>query len=167
MITDVLRNVSLFVDGRGYAGKIEMVQLPKLAVKTEEFRAGGMDAPVKLDQGLEALDCTIELAAVDKALLQQWGVSVASPVPLTIRGALQSEDGAVTAVVVNLRGTVTEVDWGDWKPGEKAPLKATVNCRYYKLEHGGEVVHEIDVENMVRIVNGTDQLAAQRTALGI
>ena len=28
-------------------------------------------------------------------------------------------------------------------------------------------IHEIDVVNMVRVVNGVDQLAAQRAALGI
>ena len=30
MIVDVLRNVNLFVDGRGYAGTVEEVNLPKL-----------------------------------------------------------------------------------------------------------------------------------------
>ena len=39
--------------------------------------------------------------------------------------------------------------------------------RYYKLDHDGTVVHEIDVDNMTRVINGTDRLEAQRTALGI
>ena len=39
--------------------------------------------------------------------------------------------------------------------------------RYYRFEHGGEVLHEIDVDNMIRIVDGTDRLAEQRAALGI
>ena len=56
---------------------------------------------------------------------------------------------------------------GTWKPGEKVPMKAMVACRYYKLEHGGTTIHEIDVVNMIRIVNGTDQLAEQRAAIGI
>ena len=52
MIVDILRNVNLFVDGRGYAGRIDECIPPKLTVKTEDFRAGGMDGTVEIDQGL-------------------------------------------------------------------------------------------------------------------
>ena len=45
----VLKNMNLFVDGRGYAGRIDEIQLPKLTLKTEEHRAGGMDLPVEID----------------------------------------------------------------------------------------------------------------------
>ena len=38
--------------------------------------------------------------------------------------------------------------------------------RYYKLTIAGDDICEIDVDNMIRIVNGTDRLAAQRAALG-
>ena len=66
-----------------------------------------------------------------------------------------------------VRGYVREVDWGTWKPGEKSPLKCMMAVRYYRFLHDGDVLHEIDVDNMVRIVNGVDQLEAQRQALGI
>lgn len=69
-------------------------------------------------------------------------------------------------MVATLRGWCSEEDPGEWKPGEKAPLKMKLECSYYKLEHAGELVHEI-VPNMVRIVDGVDQLAAARTALGV
>ena len=164
---NILRNVNLFVDGRGYAGVVDEVSPPKLTVKTEEFRAGGMDAPVEIDQGLEKLECTLKTAAIDAALLRQWGVAQGDLAPLTLRGALQSEDGAVKAAVVHVRGRVKEIDWGEWKPGEKAQMTAVVACRYYKLEIDGETVHEIDAENMIRTVDGVDQLAAQRAALSI
>lgn len=164
---NVLRNVNLFVDGRGYAGVIDEVSPPKLTVKTEEFRAGGMDGPVEIDQGIEKLECTLKTASIDAGLLRQWGIARGALAPLTLRGALQSEDGTVRAAVVQVRGRVKEIDWGAWKPGEKAQMTAVVACRYYKLELDGETVHEVDVENMVRIVDGVDQLAAQRTALGI
>ena len=167
MIVDILRNVNAFVDGNGYIGRIDMVELPKLTVKTEEFRAGGMDAPVEIDQGMEKLECSFSTSRIDAGLLRSWGLASGNQVPLTFRGALESEDGAVTPVVATVRGNVKEIDHGTWKPGEKAALKCTVATRYYKFEHGGEVLHEIDVDNMVRIVNGTDRLAEQRAALGI
>ena len=42
-----------------------------------------------------------------------------------------------------------------------------MSLTYYKMQHGDQVVHEIDAENMVRIINGVDILAAARNALGI
>ena len=86
---------------------------------------------------------------------------------MTLRGALQSEDGTVRAAVIHLRGRIKEIDYGTWKTGEKVPMKAMVSVWYYKLEHGGETIHEIDVDNMTRIINGVDQLAELRTALAV
>lgn len=73
----------------------------------------------------------------------------------------------MTAAVFNLRGGVKEVDPGTWKPSDKAELKLMVALTYIKLMHGGELVYEIDVTNMVRNIGGVDQLAAQRNALGV
>ena len=167
MIVDILKNCNLFVDGRGYAGKVTEVNLPKLTVKMEEHRDGGMDAPAEIDMGLEKLECDFSTSSIDADLLRSWGLAPGNLVPLTFRGALVSEDGTVTAAVASVRGQVKEVDFGTWKPGEKVPLKCAVAVRYYKFEHGGAVVHEIDVDNMIRKINGVDQLAEQRTALGI
>ena len=38
---------------------------------------------------------------------------------------------------------------------------------YYREEHGGQPVHEIDVINMIRKVNGEDRLESVRQALSI
>lgn len=167
MIHDILRNVNLFVDGRGYAGRVQMVQLPKLTVATEEHRAGGMDAPVEIDMGMEKLEASWSMDSVDDEMLRRWGLAADSLTPCVFRGALQSEDASVRAVAAHCLGMLREVDYGDWKPGEKSTLKCTMAVRRYRLEIDGDVVHDIDVANMVRIVDGTDQLAAQRAALGI
>ena len=166
MITDVLRNMNLFVDGRGYAGRVEEVNLPKLTVSTEEHRAGGMDAPVEIDMGLEKLECDWTSSSIDAHVLKAWGLSHGALLPVSFRGALVSEDGSVRGAEARVRGYVKEVDWGTWKPGEKSPLKCMMAVRYYRFLHDGDVIHEIDADNMIRIVNGTDQLEAQRQALG-
>ena len=53
------------------------------------------------------------------------------------------------------------------KRAEKFEMKVTVSCKYYKLEMDGQVVHEIDIENMTRIIDGVDYLAEARAAIGI
>jgi hypothetical protein len=66
-----------------------------------------------------------------------------------------------------MRGLFTELDPGSWKKGESDSLKGTVALYYYKLEIGGSTVIEIDPENGVEIIGGTDRLAETRTALGV
>ena len=73
-IKNVLRNINLFVDGRGYAGQVDEFDPPKLTVQTEEYRAGGMDGPVEIDLGLEKLECTLTLPGIDADVVKLWGV---------------------------------------------------------------------------------------------
>lgn len=164
---DVFKNLNLFVDGRGMAGQVEEVTPPKLVLKTEEFRAGGMDVPIELTMGMEKLEAEFSLISYDRNVLALFGVAEGQFVPFVLRKALESYDGDVTPVVITMRGKIKQIDTGTVKPGEKASLKVSVALNYYKQEHGGDVLYEIDVENMVRVVNGVDALAAQRAALGI
>lgn len=165
--SDVRKNLNLFVDGRGFAGQVEEFNPPKLALKLEEFRAGGMNAPIDLNMGLEKMECDFSLIQYSKDVLALFGLAAGNTVPLVVREALESFDGTVTPVVHTMRGRIKEVDQGTPKPGEKTSLKFTMSLTYYKLQHGSSVVQEIDVQNMIHLVNGVDQLAAQRTALGM
>lgn len=165
--SDVRKNLSLFVDGRGFAGQIEEFNAPKLAIKVEEFRAGGMNAPIDLDMGTEKMECDFSLIQYSKDVLALFGVAPGNSVPLVAREALESFDGTVTPVVHTFRGQIKEMDPGASKAGEKATIKITMTLTYYKLQHGSTVVQEIDVPNMIHMANGVDRLAAQRAALGI
>jgi len=40
MFPTTLKNMNLYIDGKGYAGVIEEITLPKLTLKSEEFRGG-------------------------------------------------------------------------------------------------------------------------------
>lgn len=164
---DVRKNFNLFVDGRGYAGQVDEFNPPKLTLQTEEFRAGGMDLPIDVTMGMEKLTCDFSLKAYDRNVLALFGLIEGSNVPVTMREALESYNGTVTPVLHSMRGKITEVDPGTSKPGELPLLKITMSLSYYKMQHGDSVVHEIDAENMVRIIAGNDVLGSIRAALGI
>lgn len=164
---DVLKNINIFVDGRGYAGQVQDFTPPPLTLQTEEFRAGGMDAPIDLTMGMEKLETSFNLRAYDSDVLALFGVREGTSVPFTARAALESFDGTVKAVVLKMRGKITSIDAGTWTPGELGSLNVTMTLTYFKQEHDGQVIHEIDVENMVRVINGTDALADIRAALGM
>ena len=88
-------------------------------------------------------------------------------VPFVAREALESFDGTVTPVIHTLRGKVKEIDHGTLKPGDKVGIKISMAVTYYKLQHGRDVITEIDVENMVRVIDGKDTAAPVRAALGM
>lgn len=164
---DVLKNLNLFVDGRGYAGQINEYTPPVLTVQTEDYRGGGMDAPEALDMGMEGLETSFDLVSYDRDVLALFGVAEGNEVPFVARGALESVDGTVRPVVHTMRGKITVIDSGTWTPGQKPSLKVTLRLHYYKMEHDGRTVHEIDIRNMKRVINGTDRLAKIRAAIGM
>jgi len=166
MIPKILKNFNLFIDGRGYAGKVEEVNLPKLNIKTEEFRAGGMDSPVFVDMGVEKLESSFTLLEYDKNVLKQFGLVSGNATQVTLRGAIQ-DDTTVSSVIVKLRGMYTEMDMGKISAGEKGTLQCTLACRYYSLEIDGEKLIEIDIDNMTRVIGGVDKMAEIRNAIGI
>jgi P2 family phage contractile tail tube protein len=161
--SNILKNFNLFIDSIGYAGNIDELQLPNLTLKVEEYRAGGMDAPVEIDQGLEKMEVSGTLSKVDDLILASFGQTL----NLTARGALQSLGGAVTPVEVRMTGLVKTLENSAWQPGAKATVKFTATLSYYQYKQGGATIHEIDVLNFKRTINGDDQLADQRRALGL
>lgn len=166
MIPKILKNFNLFIDGRGYVGKASEVTPPKLSIKTEEFRAGGMDAPITIDMGLEKLEASFTLLEYDKDVLKQFGLITGNGVSVSFRGALQ-DDNIVSPIIIKLRGMYSEMDMGKLAAGEKAELQCSLACRYYSLEIDGEQLIEIDIDNMIRKIAGTDKLVEVRKALGI
>jgi P2 family phage contractile tail tube protein len=166
-VRHVRKNLNLFVDGRGHAGQIESFTAPKLTLKTEEFRGGGMNAPIDITMGHEKLATSFVLLSDDPDVLATFGVVEGVQTQLTAREALESIDGTTTPVVHSMRGKVTEIDRGESKPGEKATTSVSVSLTYYKLTHGARVIHEIDVVNMIWIRDGSDALEATRAALGL
>lgn len=167
MIPEVLFNTHLIVDGTSFAGDVPSLSLPKVAVKTEEHRAGGMDGPIEMDMGLEKLEAMFTTTGVRRDAMRFFGLADQTAFNASFRGAFKGQKGSFTAVVATLRGLLREFDPGEWKPGDKAELKYAVAVSYYKLELDGRVMYELDPMNAVRVINGVDQLAQMRTALGL
>lgn len=167
MIPETLANMNLFVDGKSFQGDVPSLTLPKLTLKMEEHRAGGMDLAVEMDQGMEKQEAGFVTTGVRRESLKFFGLADGTSFNGTFRGAFKGLKGKITPVVVTLRGSLKEVDMGDWKAGDKAEIKHNVAVTYYKLEVDGQVIYEIDALGMKRVINGVDQLVDQRRALGL
>ncbi|MFM2477327.1 phage major tail tube protein [Celerinatantimonas sp. MCCC 1A17872] len=165
-----LKNFNLFNDANSYMGMVKSITLPKLAIKTESYRGGGMPGTIDVDMGLSDDAITLEwtLGGFDTIALSQFGQTSAGAVPLRFNGAVQRDDtGETVGVEINVRGFHKEIDMGDAKPGDDTEHKYTTTCSYYKLSIDGSDIIEIDQVNMVFNVNGEDRLEDIRSALGL
>jgi len=165
---DILKNFNLFVDGRGQAGNCDELQLPTLAVTVEDYRAGGLDTSVAVEMGQEKMESAFTLSKFNMDILALWGVAPGQTVAVVARGALESfAVTGTTAVVVRMTGTIRSMEPGAWQAGQKPTLKFNMDLTAYVYTQAGKTIHDIDVLNMKRTVNGVDRLAGQRNALGI
>lgn len=165
MLPKLVRNFGVFIDGRGYIGRADEVELPKLSIKAEEYRGGGMDAPSEQDMGMEKLECTITLPELDPDAIKLFGL-YGKTFGVTLRGAIRKQGEEAEAAVIQLVGAFKEMDFGNWKPGDKAQAKHVFAADSYTLTIAGELIVKIDVINMIRLIGGTDQMASIRTAIG-
>ncbi len=162
---NVLTNFQLFVDGIGYLGEAVEYQPPALTVTLDEFRAGGLDSSVPIDMGMEPLEASFAIGTYNPAIFKTWG-KLNAAVRLKAKGALVGLDGTVQQVVEQLTGKISGLDPGAWAAGTRNDNRFTMRATYYRREIAGQLIHEIDVQNAVRIVDGVDQLAAIREAMG-
>ena len=166
MLPKILKNFNVYVDGRGYAGRVDEITLPKLTIKTEEYQGAGMSAPVEIDMGMEKLELDLTFSEYDPELFKLFGLTNGSEFALTLRGALQGT-GETSPVVINVRGYFKEMDFDSWKPAEKATLKCSMALNYYKLTVNNSVLIEVDPVNMINRVNGNDTLSGIRNILQV
>lgn len=164
---DVLKDFNMYVDGLGWAGVIKEYAQPKITVTEEDYRAGGMDAPIAIDMGLEKMVAEATLGAYDADIMGRVGQTLVDTT-FVVRGALINERDVPIPVVHTLVAKgVRAIDPGSWKPGEVPELKFTLHPHYYRIDHGTRLaLVEIDVRNGIRRLNGIDHMEAIRAIVG-
>lgn len=162
-----LKNFNFSVDGTSYLGETTEVTQPKLAMQLEDYRAGGMIAPVGVNMGLEKLEMEFKIGGHETDLIKLFGGSINSNV-FRFNGAYQhDDDDSVDAVEIVARGRIIEIDEGSSKAGDDTEHSYKVALTYYKLMVNGVDIIEIDTLNQIYIVDGKDRLAEIRKAMGL
>lgn len=163
-----LKLMNVFQDGDNYLGQATEVTLPKIAIKGEDYRAGGMIGDVVIDLGLEKLEAEIKFGGFMVEMRQFFGAAKIDAVPLRYAGSYQRDDtGEVQSVEVVMRGRYTEIDGGNSKSGDDTEETYKAALTYYKLTVDGKELIEVDLLNTVYKVNGEDRLAEHRAAIGL
>lgn len=168
MIPAKLKNMNLFNEAQSYLGLVAEVTLPKLTLKTEAWRGGGMLGEVKVDMGLETLELEWKAGGLIEQVFGQFGTPDAAGLLLRFMGAYQADDGSeVRAVEVVVRGRHEEIDMGTAKPGDDTEHTIKTTCAYYKLTIDGTDLVEIDMLAGTFVTGGIDRYEGIRQALGL
>lgn len=165
-VPKVLRKFGTYVDGKGYLGICDECELPKIAIKKEDIRGGGMDGSIPADMGLEPLSSMLNFLDMRPELFKHFGLIDGKDVKIALRGA-QGIGPTTDTIIADLQGGFSEIDPGSWKAGDKPGNKFTADLKYYRLRINGKTAFEIDFLNNKRVIGGVDQLAEQRKALGL
>ena len=166
MLPRHLRNFNVMIDGRGFAGRADEVTLPTLSLVTEEHRAGGMDMSVETDLGMEMMELSVVISDYDESVIAGFGL-LGAGVPLRIMGAIQRQGEEAQSVVIRALGGLKSREVGTWTTGGKQTTTLTYSLRSYSETINGTEYVNVDAENMIRVINGVDQLASQRAAIGL
>lgn len=162
-----LKNMNFYIDGIGYLGETEEVEMPKIALKTDDYRGGGMIGAIDLDMGLDKIELGVTMAGVIMGAIQQFGAPIVDAALTRFAGAYQNDQtGAVQAVEIACLGRWKEIDWGNAKTGDGTSHKYKLGCSYYKQTVDGVDWMEIDLVNGIFVVFGQDRYAEIRAAIG-
>lgn len=162
-----LKAMAIFIDGQHYAGECTEVTPPTFERELEDYRAGGMAGPVKLDMGGKELMLSMKMAGHVAATIQQYGGSL-SGTQLRFVQAVQADDSEqVQGVELVARGRMVKLDPGTAKLGDLTEHEYEFALTYIKWIDNGSTLIEVDYVNLIETVGGVDRMAQTRAVLGI
>ena len=166
MMPKILRNFNLVIAhdlSKQVIDAVDEITLPKLTIKTQEYRFGGMDIPVKIDVGMDPLEADFSITGYNEILAKILGKYAL----FTFTGAVRDKENKDIQMKIVVKGLASENDFGNWKSGEGGTTKVKIECNYYRLEFNNKTSIEIDPDNFVRIIDGVDHLESARNALDL
>lgn len=153
-----LRNWALFIGGERIDGAHEYTA-PELSVIVTEIRTGGMDTSIPMDDGMDPLKCSFKIYGVDPTVLSWFGFQAGNSPRVSVREAYL-EGSTPVERVDTLEGLITKLTpdaHGNSNQGESS-YTAEMSLTYYKSVYGNQLLHEIDPERFIRIINGVNVL---------
>lgn len=162
-----LIDMNVFGEADNFAGQCHSFTPPKLTMKTEEWRGGGMPGSVDLQLGLEKLEVTHKYGGDMPALNRGFGAATLDASQLRFAGAFRNDEtGRHDDLQIIIRGRHVEMDQGDHEVGSKSGSTYKTACSYYKQTRNGVVEFEIDMIGGIFVVYGVDRWAEIRAIIG-
>lgn len=168
-LDEAVINFAVYEDATEFLGMAE-VELPEITKLTAEMTGAGLNgtfnAPIA--GHFEAMTATFNFRVPTKS---QYSLFESRNHTLDLRAAQQQRDpvtGQIKTVAVKhvLVVTPTKLSPGKIAPASTADGSGEYSVSYYATYIDGKKVLEIDILNFIAIINGVDELAEVRKALG-
>lgn len=163
-----LKDMVVHGNGESFMGEAKTFTRPPLEMESEDYRGSGMIAPIKLFNGLQALEVEHTYGGEIPALNATFAEHAVDATQLRFTGAYQeAAEGRYVAVEITVRGRTYAIDAGGDEVGGDTEVTYKTHCVYYKQVRNGRTEFEIDLLNKVFIVYGVDRMAEERRILGM
>ena len=161
-IPEIINGFNVYKDGTKLIGVSAEVSVPDLEAMTETISGAGIlgeyDAANPGHYG--AIDWEIPFRVLYGDIFEL--IDTTQAVNLTLRGSIQTSDGAGNKKFVGMRvvvaGTPKKLTGGTMKAGGSMGSSATIGVNYLKIEIGGSDKVELDKLNGIFKRNGKDVL---------
>lgn len=165
---DVLHDFNIFVRDEGQLGLVKTLTPPKRGSLTEEHRAAGMPAAIKVETGDVGPEFTFKMCEMRPLIhdcLSRRNIN-GDPIVYVVRQSLQKSDDTPIGTIITMRGIMEMIEPKAVESGTIDEHDYTIALDYYQLERDGQVLDEFDILNMKKIISGTDVLQEHRTNIG-
>ncbi|RUM42594.1 MAG: hypothetical protein DSY80_06910 [Desulfocapsa sp.] len=166
-LSNVMMAFALYIDGLGYYGDGTELKLPAVKFKTEDFQGGGMFSPEPVVLGIEKLEASFKMSSFDPNIISKLKIGAEGLLPFTFRGAVSGANGAFFSLRARMLARLGSWEPDAWKASEKVESEYSLLVSSYTLTHGQREIIHINNKDMEYRVDGQDQLAGMRQAIGI
>lgn len=156
MANNYLKSWALWCQGSHIPAAMEYTP-PALAVVEAEFRAGHMDMPAILDDGMEALTVTIKLKGVDERILALFGFQAGGRPRFSVREGYASGAGN-DFLMDEMTGMITKYESDARTESDRAKSGVTITIRpdvYKRTMNDRELVYLEPLQG-IRRINGVE-----------
>ena len=166
-VAKVVTDWDLSVDGVGFLGKAESIQLPEVEEITEEIRGCGKTGPVEVPMGMKLGDCTIKSLEISPMFYQAFGLA-GDAVGLICKALMRAEMGREVPLKAIIHGRFKKISTDAFEPGKIPRQEAVLRPVRYSLIIDNQPALVVDTENDVwNLSGGNDLTTGIKNLLGI
>jgi len=166
-----ISNAALYSAGKSFLGLAKTVEIPGLKRLVEKYDGLGMLGNVEFPTGAyEVLEATVTMNGMSKDFLGEVLKSskpadllVMAPQEVWVSGARVSVEG----VEIAMRGFAKDTSLGSLEQNKPNEGKYTFSLSYVRISLAGDELVLYDAQNNIFVINGEDQNAALRAAMGM
>lgn len=165
-----LTNAHIYVNGNPTMGRADEVELPQIATKEADHKGLGMIGEIETPAGLQKMAMKIKWNSIYPEIKKETAnpyKSVRFAIYSNMEQYENNEKVADIPVAAFISGRVKVQSGLKFKAQDNAELEEEFTVTAYKLEIGGEEIHDVDVNANIWRVNGVDLLAQYRANLGL